>query len=351
MYHRAATMPNPTTKPEPPLAVPLGGVTRLAPSPTGALHLGNARTFLVNWAIARQQGWKIVLRIEDLDGPRVKQGAIESCLATLGWLGIDWDEGPRVQSEDLEPHAAAMRELAGRGLVYPCELTRAEIEAAASAPHDPHDPHASPTPAPGGAQAGGESRFPPELRPPDVGPRAFDTPATNWRFVTPSGPVGFVDRFAGAQEVNPGREVGDFVVWTRRGQPAYQLAVVVDDHRQGVTQVVRGDDLLGSTGRQLLLMRALKLGPEPTWTHLPLVVGEDGRRLAKRHGDTRLTTYQETGVSPERVIGLLGWWCGVVPERVPMSAAQFCEGFDLASMCRDRVVFTQEDDRWLRQDF
>jgi len=209
--------------------------------------------------MARLHDWKIVLRIEDLDGPRVKPGAIESCLATLKWLGIDWDKGPWVQSEAPEPHAAAMRELARRGLVYPCELTRAEIETAASAPHASHT-SPSPAPAPGGAQAGGESRFPPELRPTDVCPRAFDTPATNWRFVTPAEPVGFVDTFAGAHEANPGRDVGDFVVWTKRGQPAYQLAVVVDDHRQGVTRVVRGDDLLGSTGRQLLLMLVIEMG-------------------------------------------------------------------------------------------
>lgn len=289
--------------------------------------------------MARQQGWRIVLRIEDLDGPRVKPGAVESCLATLRWLGIDWDKGPWVQSATLEPHAAAMRKLAGRGLVYPCELTRSEIEAAASAPHD----------ATARVESGGERRFPPELRPAGLGPRAFADPASNWRFVTPDEPVRFVDRFAGGQQMNPGRDVGDFVVWTKREQPAYQLAVVVDDSRQGVTQVVRGDDLLGSTARQLLLARALGLGPEPTYTHLPLVVGEDGKRLAKRHGDTRLTTYRETGVPAARVVGLLGWWCGVVPERVPISAAQFCRGFRPASMSKDRVVFTQEDDRWLRQ--
>lgn len=282
-----------------------------------------------------------MLRIEDLDGPRVKPGAVEACLRTLAWLGIDWDEGPIVQSEDLGPHRAAMETLAGRGMVYPCELTRTEIEAAASAPHD--------TPADAEPSPGSENRFPASLRPEGIGTRRFDDPDTNWRFVTPEGVVGFLDVFAGAQHPDPGREIGDFVVWTKRGQPAYQLAVVVDDHRQGVTQVVRGDDLLGSTARQLLLWRAMGLGAEPTYTHLPLVVGEDGRRLAKRHGDTRLTTYQEVGVPAERVIGLLGWWCGVVSAPEPMSAADFCRGFDLASMTPDRVTFTEEDDRWLRQ--
>lgn len=333
-------MPNPSTEPST-AGSPQDGTTRLAPSPTGALHLGNARTFLVNWAMARRAGWRIVLRIEDLDGPRVKPGAVESCVETLQWLGIDWDEGPLVQSTDLGPSEAAMRDLAARGLVYPCELTRAEIEAAASAPHDPGtDP---------GHAAGSETRFGPELRPESIGPCGFADTGTNWRFVTPDRSIGFFDRAAGPRRGNPGREVGDFVVWTKRGQPAYQLAVVVDDARQGVTEVVRGDDLLPSTARQLLLIGALGLEPVPNYTHLPLVVGADGKRLAKRHGDTRLTAYMRSGVPAERVIGLLGCWSGVIPEREPMSASRFCEGFDIASMPCDRVTFTEEDDRWLRQ--
>lgn len=314
--------------------------TRLAPSPTGALHLGNARTFLVNWAIARQRGWRIVLRIEDLDGPRVKAGAVESCVETLRWLGIDWDEGPWTQSDDLRPHAHAMGRLAAAGLAYPCELTRAQIEEAASAPHEPG--------VEGVEGVGAESRFPSELRPPGVAPRGFDDPNTNWRLTVPGGEVGFGDGFMGPVRRTPAASVGDFVIWTRRGQPAYQLAVVVDDHRQGVTQVVRGDDLLDSAGRQLLLYRALGYLPEPAYTHLPLVVGPDGRRLAKRHGDTRLTAYREAGTRVERVVGLLGYWCGISPTRAAMSADEFCAGLDLASMPRDRVVFSEEDDRWLR---
>lgn len=318
--------------------------TRLAPSPTGALHLGNARTFLVNWALARRQGWRIVLRIEDLDGPRVKPGAIEACIDTLRWLGIDWDEGPLIQSATPKPHVEAMRRLAASGLVYPCELTRAEIDAAASAPHGPDDAGSASQDAPG---PGGENRFPPELRPADLGPRPFDDPETNWRFLTPDQDVAFDDAFAGPQTLNPGRTVGDFAVWTKRGQPAYQLAVVVDDHRQGVTHIVRGDDLLDSAARQILLRRALGLGPDPLHAHLPLVVGDDGRRLAKRHGDTRLTTYRERGVPAARVVGLLAWWCRIVPERRPMSSREFCSALDLASIPRERVVFRQEDDQWL----
>jgi glutamyl-tRNA synthetase len=165
--------------------------------------------------------------------------------------------------------------------------------------------------------------------------------------VVEPGEVGFDDAVVGYQRCNPAEEIGDFVIWTRRGQPAYQLAVVVDDARQGVTRVVRGDDLLGSTARQLLLQRALGLGPEPGYVHLPLVRGADGRRLAKRHGDTRLATYRAMGVPAERVVGLLAWWSGVVDRRVPIDAGGFSEGFGLDTMPRADVVFTQEDHRWL----
>jgi len=306
----------------------------LAPSPTGALHLGNARTFLVNWAVARREGWRIVLRIEDLDGPRVKPGAIDATIETLKWLGMDWDNGPIVQSRDLEPYRAAMRTLAAAGLVYPCELTRAQIEAAASAPQE----------------GTGETPFPASLRP-RVTTRDFDDEATNWRFVVPDEVVRFDDEFAGPQERRPASSVGDFVVWTRRGQPSYQLAVVVDDAGQGVTRVVRGDDLIDSAARQTLLYRALGLaGSLPRYAHLPLVVGEDGKRLAKRHGDTRLDTYRAAGIGAERVIGLVAFWCGVRLDSRPraMTAPEFRDLLDLDTMARGPVVFTQEDDRWLR---
>ncbi|MBL8745567.1 MAG: tRNA glutamyl-Q(34) synthetase GluQRS, partial [Phycisphaerae bacterium] len=309
-------------------------VTRLAPSPTGALHLGNARTFLVNWALARGRNWRIVLRIEDLDTPRNKPGATEQALRDLEWLGIDWDEGPFIQSGDLAHHRAAMVSLAGRGLAYPCELTRAQIEAAASAPQD--DP----------AGGGHELRFPPELRPP-IAPRPFDQPSTGWRFVTPDRAVEFDDDFAGAQRYRPMDTIGDFIVWTVRGQPAYQLAVVVDDARQGVTDIVRGDDLLESAARQLLLYEALSLGPLPRYCHLPLVRGADGRRLAKRHGDTRLSRYRELGVAPERMIGLMACWCGILGDRAPLSSEEFRGRLDLATMPRSPITFAPEDDAWL----
>lgn len=307
--------------------------TRLAPSPTGALHLGNARTFLVNWALARREGWRIVLRIEDLDGPRVKPEAVEGTIDTLRWLGIDWDHGPIVQSHDLEPYRAAMTTLAASALAYPCELSRAEIEGAASAPQE----------------GSHETPFPASLRPP-IGPRRFDVESSNWRFVVGPEAVEFADTFAGPQRHIPSQTVGDFVIWTRRSQPSYQLAVVVDDSRQGITQVLRADDLLDSASRQLLLYRALGLAPEPAYTHLPLVKGPDGRRLAKRHGDTRLDTYRARGVTPERVIGLVARWCGLAApdgERSPMPAAEFRDRLDLRTIPTQPVLFSAEDDQWL----
>lgn len=299
--------------------------TRLAPSPTGSLHLGNARTFLVNWALARRRGWRILLRIEDLDGPRVKPAAVDGVRRTLEWLGIDWDEGPVVQSDDLEPYRAAMARLAAEGRAFPCALTRGQIAAAASAPQE----------------GSHELVYPASLRP-KTWERSFSDAATNWRFLVPDAPVSFDDAFSGPHAFDLPKTIGDFIVWTKRGMPAYQLAVVVDDHRQGVTEVVRGDDLLESGARQLALYRALGLGPEPCHWHLPLVVGPDGKRLAKRHGDSRLDALREAGVKAEAVVGTLARWCGIAAPG-PLSAAEFRDALDVAKMPRAPIVYLPEE--------
>jgi glutamyl-tRNA synthetase len=310
--------------------------TRLAPSPTGALHLGNARTFLVNWALARQRDWRIVLRIEDLDGPRVKAGAADEAIDLLAWLGLDWDEGPSYQLNDLAPYREALAKLAAAGDIYACRCTRREIEAASlSAPHG--DAH--------------ELRYPGTCRPAEPTPvdsaRLADAEVA-WRLRVPAEETCFVDRFAGEQRHDVDRVVGDFLVGTKGGLPSYQLAVVVDDARQGVDQVVRGDDLVSSTPRQLLLYERLKLGLVPSYTHLPLVVGPDGRRLAKRHGDSRLSHYRSQGVSAERIVGLLAEWCGCGTRR-EMSAAEFLDAFNLDSLPREPIMFTAADNDWLLQ--
>lgn len=329
-------MPN-TIQPEQPFT---SSRTRLAPSPTGALHLGNARTFLVNWALARQFGWEIVLRIEDLDGPRIKPGAVEGIQATLRWLGIDWDRGPFVQSADLEPYRAAMAVLSCAGKAFQADLTRGQVEAAASAPQE----------------GSGEVRFPASLRPAGFSVGTPGVPfevgeSAGWRFATPGVSVAFEDLFAGPQCHRPESTVGDFIVWTKRATPSYQLAVVVDDHRQGITHIIRGDDLLDSAARQLLLYRALGLAPEPVYGHLPLVVGPDGKRLAKRHGDSRVDTYRAQGVPAEAVIGLIARWCGCVDRpRTRMSAAEFAASLAFDRIPRTPVCFTPEDDAWLKSE-
>lgn len=302
--------------------------TRLAPSPTGALHLGNARTFLINYALAKQQDWEIVLRIEDLDHPRAKPWAREDAMDVLSWLGLTWDAGPITQTDDLQPCHNAIEQLYQAGLVYPCGLSRNEIESVASAP-----------------QEGDHQMRYPNLSRHRLGETRGETDA--WRLVVPDGAVVFHDGFVGECSFDVQAEVGDFLVSNREGQPAYQLAVVVDDARQGVTDVVRADDLLSSTARQIWLYRLLELGPVPNYVHVPMVIGEDGRRLAKRHGDTRVSWYREKGASPERLIGLLAYWCGLLPERETMTLERFIEVFDLAKLPRDAVVFGREDDRWL----
>ena len=302
--------------------------TRLAPSPTGALHLGNARTFLINWAMARQRGWRIVLRIDDLDSPRVKAGADRGAIADLEWLGLDWDEGPVYQLADLSAYNDAIDTLNQHGLVYPCTCTRKDIAAAQSAPHG--DEH--------------ELRYPGTCRPNEGSqPTAQDTRPAALRVIVPDEPIRFDDQFCGSQSIRVHEQVGDFVVASKAGLAAYQLAVVVDDARQGVTDVVRGDDLLRSTGRQLLLYRLLGLTPLPRYWHLPLVIGPDGRRLAKRHGDTRIGFYRDRGVSPQRVIGLLGHYCGLTTRPSPMEPEEFAARLSLEDLPAEPVTFTDED--------
>ncbi len=324
-------MPTQKRPPQPATLPTLGPTTRLAPSPTGALHLGNALAFLANWAMARNSGWHTHLRIEDLDTPRVKPGVIDQTIDTLAWLGMDWDSGPEIQSADLAPYTDAMKTLANKGLIYPCTLSRTQIEASASAPNE-------------GTH---ETRFDPALRPKSI-PKAFADPSTNWRLIVEPGAVEFNDACAGLQSVDVDASVGDFVVWTKRRCPSYQLAVVVDDAALGVTEIVRGNDLIDSTARQILLLRALGIESIPRYTHLPLVRGPDGRRLAKRHGDTRIDHYRAQGTAADRIIGLIAYWCNITPTRTPMSATQFRERFSLDTLPRTDIVCTPEDDQWLK---
>jgi glutamyl-tRNA synthetase len=295
-------------------------VGRLAPSPTGALHLGNARTFLLAWLSIRSRGGTLLLRVEDIDGPRVKAETVLQALDDLRWLGLDWDGEPVLQSERLPRYERAAAALVAAGLAYPCVCSRREVELAASAPHAGEEGPAYPGTCRG--------RF---------ADRAAATSATGreaaLRFRVDVGAVPFDDGFCGPQR---GAVDGDFVIGKRDGGPAYQLAVVVDDAAQGVTEVVRADDLLPSTPRQLLLYRALGLTPPRFW-HLPLVVGADGRRLAKRHGDTSLRHLRARGVPPEAVVGHLAFLSGLSARGARCRPQDLLAGFDWGRVPRSPV--------------
>ncbi|MFI4862221.1 MAG: tRNA glutamyl-Q(34) synthetase GluQRS [Phycisphaerales bacterium JB063] len=323
--------------------------TRLAPSPTGALHLGNAYAFLINWALARKLGWRVVLRIEDLDTPRNKPGSDRLTLDLLRWMGIDWDDGPHYQSADLTPYRDALEQLRSQGDIYPCDATRKQIEQAMSAPHASDDERRYPGPEQI-AQALREIGERP-LPPPDVhAVPLLEDDTYAWRLRVPDADIPFHDALHGEQALNVQQHVGDFVVATKAGHPAYQLAVVVDDARQGVTQVVRGDDLLPSTARQVLLYQRLGLADHlPAYLHLPMVYGTDGRRLAKRHGDTRLTHYMDADTDPRRVVGLVAYWARVQGRREPMSAVELADVIRIDQLTTDPVTFTDEDEAWLQQ--
>ena len=277
---------------------------RLAPTPTGLLHIGHAQTFAT--AAERAAGAGLVMRIEDLDGPRCREEFVAAALEDLRWLGLSWTEGPDIggphapyrQSERTAWYLAVWRRLEAAGVIYPSPHSRKDVEAAATAPHDgqsrtgfslsnesdrlkpvllfesdrlkPVLPAADPI-------------FPTSLRPASW-PRASEPGPVAWRFKVPDGRViEFEDALCGTVCRTAGVDFGDFVVWRRDALPAYELAVVADDHAMEIEEVVRGEDLLTSTARQLLLYEALGWTP-PAWCHTPLVCDADGHRLAKRSG-------------------------------------------------------------------
>lgn len=269
---------------------------RLAPTPSGLLHLGHARTFALAAARATAAGGALVMRIEDLDASRCRPEFESAALEDLRWLGLRWQEGPDVggpsapyrQSERLGIFRETWARLHRTGLIYPCDKSRADVARALAAPH---------------AEDDAEPIFPPSLRPPPgTGADATDPGPTNWRFRVPDGEtVRFDDALRGPQAFVAGRDFGDFLVWRRDGFPSYELAVVADDRAMRITEVVRGADLLLSTARQFLLYRALGWSP-PGWAHAPLVLGADGRRLAKRAPGLSIRDLRQKGWAPEEVL-------------------------------------------------
>ena len=297
---------------------------RLAPSPTGAQHVGNARTYLVAWLSSRSAGGSLALRIEDIDSPRIKPGSAKLIRADLDWLGLDWDGEPVVQSHRLTLYEEALSRLKQRELVYPCTCSRSDVAQAASAPHVGQDAPAYPGTCAYRKVADADR---------------LDQPFA-WRFRLQGSPS-FVDGFRGPTQIDVAQLGGDFVVWKSAGTPAYQLAVVVDDANMGITEVVRGDDLVTSTPRQLLLYEALGL-TQPRFVHVPLVVGPDGRRLAKRHGDTRLSALRAAGVRPEALLGLLAWSCGWQPKPEPIRTRDLLPVFRLNAIPPEPFVLAAD---------
>ncbi|GIX01027.1 MAG: glutamyl-Q tRNA(Asp) synthetase [Pirellulaceae bacterium] len=345
-------------------------IGRLAPSPTGALHVGNARSFLLAWLSARQQGGQVLLRIEDIDSPRVKPWAVAETLRDFEWLGLDWDLTPEqsgpdaaeaseageprglihtdkgsidervvagkgtptgvvVQTNRLHRYAQVLQVLTSKRWLYPCTCTRSDIAAAASAPHEQGMVPLEGVIYPGTCrQRSGKESTAAECA---------------WRFSMPDRHCVWHDGVYGRQEAQLAQQLGDFVVAKRDHTPAYQLAVVVDDHDFGITEVVRGADLIPSTFRQLMLLEALEWRA-PKYFHVPLIVGSDGRRLAKRHGDTRLSTLREQGVAPEALVGYLAWTLGMVPTRAPCHPWELVGKLNWAEIPREPTVFAVKEE-------
>ena len=286
---------------------------RLAPSPTGLLHVGHARTFWTAYTRARDAGGTLILRMDDLDAERSKPEFAEAAIEDLRWLGIRWQEGPDkisldkstgggpcgpyIQSRRYNLYNIAFRKLVRRGYLYPCRCSRKEVAAAASAPHE------------GQAQYDDEPIYPGTCRHLAAetaqlpGPTAsrYGPETANWRFRVNDGvAVEFYDQHLGPQRFVAGKDFGDFLVWRRDNTPSYQLACAVDDAAMGITEVVRGADLLKSTARQILLLRALGVAT-PHWYHCDLVADHNGQRLAKRHDALALRTLRQRGLTPMNI--------------------------------------------------
>lgn len=306
---------------------------RFAPSPTGELHLGNARTALFAWLWARSERGGFTLRIEDLDRPRVRPGLAEKQLEELRWLGLDWDEGPDaggsrgpyLQSERALIYQAALARLGDQ--VYDCFCSRAEIAASASAPNGPE---------------GDGPRYPglcAKLNQAQRSERRRTRPPA-LRLRVPPGEIQFHDEIQGDQSIDPQAQVGDFVLRRADGIHSYQLAVAVDDAAMGVTQVLRGADLLSSTARQIVLHRMLG-NRLPRWAHAPLLLGASGERLAKRDRAASLSALRARGADPRRLVAELARSLALGMGRAaPCTPRDLLPGFRLGDLPREPLPST-----------
>jgi glutamyl-tRNA synthetase len=282
------------------------------------MHPGHARTALVTWLQARKHGGQIVMRIEDIDRPRVVPGAADEICRDHEWLGLDWDEGPVFQSSRDEAYERALGQLEAAGLIYPCTCSRKEIAAIASAPHGDDGP-----------------RYPGTCR---MGVTKPGQPGA-LRFVFEDPSPGFEDALCGSY--SEGRMAGDFVLRRADGTWAYQLAVVVDDAEAGISEVIRGADLLSSTPRQIALYRALGHSV-PRFAHVGLVVGADGTRLATRHKAIPIESLREAGHSAEQVIGQLAFSLGLTASTAPIRAEELVPSFELTKISRSSFTWNSQ---------
>jgi glutamyl-queuosine tRNA(Asp) synthetase len=288
-------------------------VGRFAPSPSGPMHLGNARTALLAWLDARARGGRILLRVEDLDRDRCRPQLADGVRRDLAWLGLDWDAETPPQSTRGEAYAAAVADLDARALLYRCTCTRRAL-AAASAPHGPVGRYA------------GTCR--------DAGHPEGERAALRLRM--PSDPVTVCDRLLGSVTVDPEAAAGDIVVRRADGLHAYQLAVVLDDAADGVTDVVRGDDLWPSTPAQAALQDVLGL-PRTAHAHVPLLLGADGTRLAKRHASLAVASLRDAGVPAARVVGGLAHTLGLAGPGESLMPGDLVDGFAIEAIGRTAV--------------
>ena len=295
--------------------------------------MGNARTFLINWVLARQNGWRVLLRMDDLEGPRIKTGADVEAIEDLQWLGLHWEEPIIRQSQRTAAYEDALPTLIDGGHVYPCVCTRSEIAAAAGGRVEADQSVFYPGTCRGRFTTAAEAQ------------RATGRPAA-LRFKVPDRELALQDGFLGRQSAAGQRDLGDFVVQKSDGEFGYHLANVVDDAWAGITHVVRGQDLLASAPRQMLVYEALGLAAKiPAYTHLPLVVGRDGLKLAKRHGDTRLRQLREEGVAAGQIRRLLAIWSGWTPARSEASIDEWIDRFHLQGLPHEPVYYDDASKR------
>ena len=296
---------------------------RFAPSPSGRMHLGNAFSALLAWLSAKSKGGEIVLRVEDLDPARSRREYVEAILDDFRWLGLDWDLRAEDQSRRGDAYRAALEKLDGLGLLYPCYCSRDQLHAASA-------PHAS----------DGRIIYAGTCRHLTRAQQALKKPTQCLRVRVPDRTVAFTDGLQGPQSLDLAEEWGDFIVRRADGVAAYQLAVVVDDAACGVTEVVRGRDLLSSTPVQLWLYDALGLTP-PAFYHVPMLMSPEGRRLSKRDRALDLGELRKAW-PPEKVIGLLAWRCGLIDRWEAVSVRELAADFDWSRVRREDIVMDGE---------